>query len=347
MANFDTPATRGLGDKIGDAVDKGKDFVSNLISGNDTTASAEAATNSASSVVDANNLTAIFDQIKGAIDDSIIRGLENLTDPLLGLLFTLTAIGIMLNFEMYFQQRVNWGQLFVKLAQATFFAFLIRNWHMIVSIFQETSENLGLTAAGKDTILTAGSIINEGVGQVFKYFAVIFQVEIGLNTFILGFFGIIILLIALFGFMKIAYTLFTTNVEFLIVASLSVILLPFYMTKWTQNVADKAWGILFTCTMKLIVCNFMIGLLSSYITNNFVVKDLETNLNQAAALSGILPEMILKTLSILFIAFLITKTVEFAGAMTSGLTISDADPVTPSSKWAWNKTGGRIFGKVD
>ena len=346
MANIDTPATRGLGDKIGDAVDKGKDFVSNLISGNDTTASAEAATNSASSVVDANNLTAIFDQIKGAIDDSIIRGLENLTDPLLGLLFTLTAIGIMLNFEMYFQQRVNWGQLFVKLAQATFFAFLIRNWHMIVSIFQETSENLGLTAAGKDTILTAGSIINEGVGQVFKYFAVIFQVEIGLNTFILGFFGIIILLIALFGFMKIAYTLFTTNVEFLIVASLSVILLPFYMTKWTQNVADKAWGILFTCTMKLIVCNFMIGLLSSYITNNFVVSKMET-LTTAKNLSGILPEMILKTLGILFIAFLITKTVEFAGAMTSGLTISDADPVTPSSKWAWNKTGGRIVGKVD
>lgn len=252
----------------------------------------------------------------------------------------------MLNFEMYFQQRINWGQLFVKLAQATFFAFLIRNWHMIVSIFQETSENLGLTAAGKDTILTAGSIINEGVGQVFKYFAVIFQVEIGLNTFILGFFGIIILLIALFGFMKIAYTLFTTNVEFLIVASLSVILLPFYMTKWTQNVADKAWGILFTCTMKLIVCNFMIGLLSSYITNNFVVSKMET-LTTAKNLSGILPEMILKTLSILFIAFLITKTVEFAGAMTSGLTISDADPVTPSSKWAWNKTGGRIFGKVD
>lgn len=346
MANLDTPATRGLGNNFIDLVNNGKEFVSNIISGNDTTASAEAATNSASSVVDANNLTAIFDQIKGAIDDSIIRGLENLTDPLLGLLFTLTAIGIMLNFEMYFQQRVNWGQLFVKLAQATFFAFLIRNWHMIVSIFQETSENLGLTAAGKDTILTAGSIINEGVGQVFKYFAVIFQVEIGLNTFILGFFGIIILLIALFGFMKIAYTLFTTNVEFLIVASLSVILLPFYMTKWTQNVADKAWGILFTCTMKLIVCNFMIGLLSSYITNNFVVSKMET-LTTAKNLSGILPEMILKTLGILFIAFLITKTVEFAGAMTSGLTISDADPVTPSSKWAWNKTGGRIFGKVD
>lgn len=346
MANLDTPATRGLGDKIVDTVSNGKDWLVNTISGNDATASADAATNSASSVVDANNLTAIFDQIKGAIDDSIIRGLENLTDPLLGLLFTLTAIGIMLNFEMYFQQRVNWGQLFVKLAQATFFAFLIRNWHMIVSIFQETSENLGLTAAGKDTILTAGSIINEGVGQVFKYFAVIFQVEIGLNTFILGFFGIIILLIALFGFMKIAYTLFTTNVEFLIVASLSVILLPFYMTKWTQNVADKAWGILFTCTMKLIVCNFMIGLLSSYITNNFVVDKLKQGI-QSSELSGILPEMILKTLGILFIAFLITKTVEFAGAMTSGLTISDADPVTPSSKWAWNKTGGRIFGKVD
>ena len=70
-------------------------------------------------------------------------------------------------------------------------------------------------------------------------------------------------------------------------------------------------------------------------------------LTTAKNLSGILPEMILKTLGILFIAFLITKTVEFAGAMTSGLTISDADPVTPSSKWAWNKTGGRIFGKVD
>ena len=98
--------------------------------------------------------------------------------------------------------------------------------------------------------------------------------------------------------------------------------------------------------MKLIVCNFMIGLLSSYITNNFVVSKMET-LTTAKNLSGILPEMILKTLGILFIAFLITKTVEFAGAMTSGLTISDADPVTPSSKWAWNKTGGRIFGKVD
>jgi len=68
MANLDTPATRGLGDKIVDAASNGKDWLVNTISGNDATASAEAATNSASSVVDANNLTAIFDQIKGAID---------------------------------------------------------------------------------------------------------------------------------------------------------------------------------------------------------------------------------------------------------------------------------------
>lgn len=64
MANLDTPATRGLGDKIVDAASNGKDWLVNTISGNDATASAEAATNSASSVVDANNLTAIFDQIK-------------------------------------------------------------------------------------------------------------------------------------------------------------------------------------------------------------------------------------------------------------------------------------------
>lgn len=269
----------------------------------------------------ATSLLKLFDDLSATIEKAVASGILNLTDPLIDLLIVLGIISIASNWEMYFSGSFNFGNLFVKIIQIGFFAFLIRNWGMFFTMIKQSGEQLGLFAGGAEETMTSGTLVLKGLGVVFSFLAKVYNgASISLNAILVWLLAILCILIALYAFTKIAYTLFITNMEFVIIGGLSIVLLPFGVLNWTKSISEKTWGILLTCAVKVMVASFMVALLSTFIDNSFDIGSIEVINNNE--IKKLLPNLFGSTISMLFIAYLFGQAVEFAGAMTNGLTIS-------------------------
>lgn len=269
----------------------------------------------------ATSLLKLFDDLSATIERAVASGILNLTDPLIDLLIVLGIISIASNWEMYFSGNFNFGNLFVKIIQIGFFAFLIRNWGMFFTMIKQSGEQLGLFAGGAEETMTSGTLVLKGLGVVFSFLAKVYNgASISLNAILVWLLAILCILIALYAFTKIAYTLFITNMEFVIIGGLSIVLLPFGVLNWTKSISEKTWGILLTCAVKVMVASFMVALLSTFIDNSFDIGSIEVINNNE--IKNMLPNLFGSTISMLFIAYLFGQAVEFAGAMTNGLTIS-------------------------
>lgn len=269
----------------------------------------------------ATSLLKLFDDLSATIERAVASGVLNLTDPLIDLLIVLGIISIASNWEMYFSGSFNFGNLFVKIIQIGFFAFLIRNWGMFFTMIKQSGEQLGLFAGGAEETMTSGTLVLKGLGVVFSFLAKVYNgASISLNAILVWLLAILCILIALYAFTKIAYTLFITNMEFVIIGGLSIVLLPFGVLNWTKSISEKTWGILLTCAVKVMVASFMVALLSTFIDSSFNIGTLTSIDNDG--LKKLLPNLFGSTISMLFIAYLFGQAVEFAGAMTNGLTIS-------------------------
>lgn len=269
----------------------------------------------------ATSLLKLFDDLSATIEKAVASGILNLTDPLIDLLIVLGIISIASNWEMYFSGSFNFGNLFVKIIQIGFFAFLIRNWGMFFTMIKQSGEQLGLFAGGAEETMTSGTLVLKGLGVVFSFLAKVYNgASISLNAILVWLLAILCILIALYAFTKIAYTLFITNMEFVIIGGLSIVLLPFGVLNWTKSISEKTWGILLTCAVKVMVASFMVALLSTFIDNSFDIGSIEVINNNE--IKNMLPNLFGSTISMLFIAYLFGQAVEFAGAMTNGLTIS-------------------------
>lgn len=269
----------------------------------------------------ATSLLKLFDDLSATIERAVASGILNLTDPLIDLLIVLGIISIASNWEMYFSGSFNFGNLFVKIIQIGFFAFLIRNWGMFFTMIKKSGEQLGLFAGGAEETMTSGTLVLKGLGVVFSFLAKVYNgASISLNAILVWLLAILCILIALYAFTKIAYTLFITNMEFVIIGGLSIVLLPFGVLNWTKSISEKTWGILLTCAVKVMVASFMVALLSTFIDSSFNIETLTSIDNDG--LKKLLPNLFGSTISMLFIAYLFGQAVEFAGAMTNGLTIS-------------------------
>ena len=86
----------------------------------------------------ATSLLKLFDDLSATIEKAVASGILNLTDPLIDLLIVLGIISIASNWEMYFSGNFNFGNLFVKIIQIGFFAFLIRNWGMFFTMIKQS-----------------------------------------------------------------------------------------------------------------------------------------------------------------------------------------------------------------
>lgn len=282
----------------------------------------------------------LLNDINNVINEAVLNGMISLQEPLVVYwLVPLAIIGIASNWEMYFaSESWNWGNLFIKIIHIGFFAFLIRNWKMFIMIVKQTGEQLGIAAGGDTGILKPSDILNTGVQKVYDAMGILIS---GLSwnlQALTNLLGVIILLFALYAFLKIACTLFFTYAEFMIVGGLSMVLLPFAMTKWTKGIADKTWGILLTGAVKIMVCVFMVSLTANFIEDSFTSMDIK---NPSVA------EILLNTISIGFLSYLIGKSVEYAGAMTNGLTVSTPNMVGVAAGQVmrapgYARTAGRI-----
>ena len=92
-----------------------------------------------------NDMTSFFNmlnEITDVITSAVLNGMIRLQEPMVELLVVLAIIGIASNWEMYFaSESWNWGNLFVKIIHIGFYAFLIRNWKMLLLTVKKTGDN--------------------------------------------------------------------------------------------------------------------------------------------------------------------------------------------------------------
>lgn len=280
----------------------------------------------------------MLNEITDVITNAVLNGMIRLQEPMVELLVVLAIIGIASNWEMYFaSESWNWGNLFVKTIHIGFYAFLIRNWKMLLLTVKKTGEQLGIAAGGETGLLTPNDIFNLGVNKVFAAMCKLLEKLPFSMEALIRILAVVILAFALYSFFKIACTLFFTYAEFMIVGGLSMVLLPWSMTKWTKGIADKAWGILLTGAVKIMVCTFMVSLVSGFIEISFGNIDPK---------NPEIPNLLLNTISLLFLAFLVGKSVEYAGAMTNGLTVSTPDMMGATVGRATSYATGRMGGAI-
>lgn len=259
----------------------------------------------------------LIDSLQNSITQATVNGALNLIDPLTGLAVILAALAFATNFEMYFAPATfNFGNIIIKVLQVCFCFWLIRHWIPVISMVRESGMMLGAAAGDSEGYITPSNVISGGAKQVFSAISGLWDAT-GFSLESIGIFliGIIALIVAFYGFMRIAFTIFMVTAEFSIVGSLAVILIPFMVLRWTSSIAEKAWGILLASFVKLTVATFMVSLLANEIDRAFV----GSNTGSATELAKNLPDIITSSLSIFFLSWVIGHVVDYAGDMVRGM----------------------------
>lgn len=254
----------------------------------------------------------LLETIGHNIETATVSGMTNLQDPLLGLLCTLAVISVCTEFEMFFNYSWNWGNIITKIIHIGFLAFLIKSWPSMIDMVKTTGEKLGMAASGSDVMQTPTKLISDICDSVFKSFGNLFEHFPGITsgTIFIHVMAVVALGFALFALFRIAFVLFMANAEFIILCSLSIVLLPFGITKWTSDICNKTWGILLTCAVKLMVAIFIVCLIGNDLSTAFQVEEKVT--------SETVSSFIISACSLVFLSYLSAQAVEFAGAMTTG-----------------------------
>lgn len=287
---------------------------------------------------------ALLDNVSTHIDQACATGITNLQSPLLALLATLAVISIATEFDMFFGPAFNFGNMIVRLMHIGFLAAMIQNWGMLMVAIKETGQILGMTAGGADATYTPTGLIGETCKSIFDSFQHIissfpsFTSGGSVAAYILA---LIALCIAMYAIFRIAFTLFMANAEFLILGSLSLVLIPFGITKWTRSIAEKTWGILLTSAVKLMVAVFMVSLIQNEITAAFNVTDTDVSKNVAGFLTS--------AASLIFLSYLSAQAVDLAGAMTTGAVVSTNNIIhaIPNAGRDLQNYGGKLGSAID
>lgn len=287
---------------------------------------------------------ALLDNVSTHIDQACTTGITNLQSPLLALLATLAVISIATEFDMFFGPAFNFGNMIVRIMHIGFLAAMIQNWGMLMVAIKETGQILGMTAGGADATYTPTGLISETCKSIFASFQHIissfpsFTSSGSVAAYILA---LIALCIAMYAIFRIAFTLFMANAEFLILGSLSLVLIPFGITKWTRSIAEKTWGILLTSAVKLMVAVFMVSLIQNEITAAFNVTDTDVSENVAGFLTS--------AASLIFLSYLSAQAVDLAGAMTTGAVVSTNNVIhaIPNAGRDLQNYGGKLGSAID
>lgn len=287
---------------------------------------------------------ALLDNVSTHIDQACVTGITNLQSPLLALLATLAVISIATEFDMFFGPAFNFGNMIVRIMHIGFLAAMIQNWGMLMVAIKETGQILGMTAGGADATYTPTGLIGETCKSIFDSFLHIissfpsFTSSGSVAAYILA---LIALCIAMYAIFRIAFTLFMANAEFLILGSLSLVLIPFGITKWTRSIAEKTWGILLTSAVKLMVAVFMVSLIQNEITAAFSVTDTDVSKNVAGFLTS--------AASLIFLSYLSAQAVDLAGAMTTGAVVSTNNIIhaIPNAGRDLQNYGGKLGSAID
>lgn len=289
----------------------------------------------------------LLENVGNHIDQACATGITNLQAPLLTLLAALAVISIVTEFDMFFGPAFNFGNMIVRIMHIGFLAAMIQNWGMLMTAVKETGQILGMTAGGADATYTPTGLISATCDSIFSTFENICKGFPGFVSAASGgsimayILALLALLVAMYAIFRIAFTLFMANAEFLILGALSMVLIPFGITRWTRSIAEKTWGILLTSAVKLMVAVFMVSLIQDEITSAFNVSDDVTTKTVSTFLTS--------AASLIFLSYLSAQAVDLAGAMTTGAVVSTNNIIhaIPNAGRDLQNYGGKLGSAID
>jgi type IV secretory pathway TrbL component len=265
--------------------------------------------------------------------------IDNLLPYVLGLMSVILMWNIITNWDLYWGKQ-DYTKLVPLVITATFFVALAYSWELVLNLIFQFGSDIGTTASGNPTYTLDGNfikavspstIINDGIRNV----AVIFKgallgkdtSEINTSTDILIASGKAIsavanpydksISIALFcGFITlllftiIAISYLYTVVEFFIIGSIAMVLLPFGLLDRTKAIVDKILNFFFISVIRLAIFIFLVTLIRPAIKNAFM----NITWAEGALNAGLLYAMV----SLFALSFLAFKTPSFASALFNG-----------------------------
>lgn len=264
---------------------------------------------------------------------------DNLLPYVLGLMSVMLMWNIITNWDLYWGKQ-DYSKLIPLLVTATFFVALSYSWGFVLDTVYQFGSEVAITASNNKgtiddnkflTTITPSMIVNEGVNNsiiVFKGHVlgknpkeikkdsekksamseIAEAMKAGISGRIMSglFYAFITLL--LFGFIAISYLY--TVLEFFIIGSLSIVLLPFGLLDRTKAIVDKILNYFFVSAIRIAIFLFLILLINPSIENAFN----NVNFIESALGIGTLSALI----SLFALAFLAFKTPSFAAALFNG-----------------------------
>lgn len=264
---------------------------------------------------------------------------DNLLPYVLGLMAVMLMWNIITNWDLYWGKQ-DYSKLIPLLVTATFFVALSYSWGFVLDTVYEFGSEVAITASNNKgtiddnkflTTITPSMIVNEGIDNAVLIFKGHLlgrnpnEIKIGkeaetaisdianiMKAGITGgvlkalFYAFVTLL--LFSFIAISYLY--TVLEFFIIGSLSMVLLPFGLFDRTKAVVDKILNFFFVSAIKIAIFLFLILLINPSIKTAFS----NVNFIESALGLGTLSAMV----SLFALAFLAFKTPSFAAALFNG-----------------------------
>lgn len=244
--------------------------------------------------------------------DHCLQGLALLVPDSSYLVYLLGILEICMIWSLYFGE-VRFQQMITKFMKIAFFFFLVNNWqYLMVDVLFETFKMAGLVASNQTLEVQPSYILDKGIMLTSSVLSSIVQGGGGWSA-VLGGLGALVVktifclvIIGAFGFM--AIQILIVNIEFYLCASLSVILIPFGLNKYTSFLFEKTVGAMFSFGIKMMFMTFIVGL---GIT-------LFTTWNTAIAADAKPQELIQAAFGALTYAFLVWKIPDVAAGAISG-----------------------------
>ena len=269
---------------------------------------------------------------------------DNLLPYVLGLMAVMLMWNIITNWDLYWGKQ-DYSKLIPLLITATFFVFLANSWGYVLNTVYEFGSEVAITASSKNTndsptidnkskfltTITPSMIVNEGVdnaiivfkGHVLgekpnsiqkdeqkkenmKQIAKMMKAGVSGNIMSGLFYAFITLL--LFGFIAISYLY--TVLEFFIIGTISMALLPFGLLDRTKAVVDKILNYFFVSAIRIAIFLFLVLIINPTVKNAF------KNATFTESVMGI--DTWSALISLFALAFLAFKTPSFAAALFNG-----------------------------
>lgn len=268
---------------------------------------------------------------------------DNLLPPVLGLMAVMLMWNIITNWDLYWGKQ-DYSKLIPLLVTATFFVFLANSWGFVLDTVYQFGSEVAITASSESkdkpaidstnkflTTITPSMIVNEGIDNAIIIFKghilgekpseregqkeeddatlkITDIMKAGISGNVMSGLIYAFITLLLFGFIAISYLY--TVLEFFIIGSLSMALLPFGLLDRTKAIVDKILNYFFVSAIRIAIFLFLVLLINPSIKTAF------KNATFTESVMGI--DTLSAMISLFALAFLAFKTPSFAAALFNG-----------------------------